>query len=463
MNGCTKRKKEREVAQERRKQLREQLIGMEARRRGIDALQDKDAAEQAIADGKRNCNNWPFRCWNKTSCCRPRCAPTELVYGALQKTSIGLEIPTLGQKKIIDQAKAVLAIKDQGAVDFRKLLGKDWIDLSPLEEHLDDARQQQLLVNQWRDRFHSTELESSGISLRDQVAKQVDRREQKLQQIQQRIAQKQADIDSLEARQLNYPGFVRQALEAIRRECPQADPRVLADYVEITDPQWQSAIEGYIGGARFSIIVEPAFEAEAAHILRAIPGGSRARVIQGEKAKKDCERMSLNDNSIMHLMSFEHATARAYLQASYGSVEQVADAQTLRMTRRGLTKEGLGSGSYSVYRCDLDDSELVFGLGARERALAAKRAELDTLTEQANEAGFQLRQVQQLLDAINLLRHVSFADQMQAMLDVQYQLKQAENALGNVDLSDFSAIEHEFEALKEKSRRPGCANQRTGR
>src|SRR5690606_17471149 len=322
---------------------------------------------------------------------------------------------------------------------------------SPLEEHLDDARQQQLLVNQWRDRFHSTELESSGISLRDQVAKQVDRREQKLQQIQQRIAQKQADIDSLEARQLNYPGFVRQALEAIRRECPQADPRVLADYVEITDPQWQSAIEGYIGGARFSIIVEPAFEAEAAHILRAIPGGSRARVIQGEKAKKDCERMSLNDNSIMHLMSFEHATARAYLQASYGSVEQVADAQTLRMTRRGLTKEGLGSGSYSVYRCDLDDSELVFGLGARERALAAKRAELDGLTEQANEAGFQLRQVQQLLDAINLLRHVSFADQMQAMLDVQYQLKQAENALGNVDLSDFSAIEHEFEALKEKA------------
>src|SRR5690606_40764933 len=107
--------------------------------------------------------------------------------------------------------------------------------------------------------------------------------------------------------------------------------------------------------------------------------------------------------------------------------------------------------SYSVYRCDLDDSELVFGLGARERALAAKRAELDGLTEQANEAGFQLRQVQQLLDAINLLRHVSFADQMQAMLDVQYQLKQAENALGNVDLSDFSAIEQDRKSTRLNS------------
>ena len=446
-----KAQKERDVAQERRKQLREQLIGMEARRRGIAGLQDKDAAEQSIADGKKKLQQLAIPLLEQDQLLQASLRATELVYGALQKTSIGLEVPTLGQKKMLDMAKDVLAIKDQGAVDFRKLLGKDWIDLSPLEQHLDAARQQQVLVNQWRERFHTTELESSGLSLRDQISKQADRREQKLQQVQQRIAQKQADIDSLEARQLNYPGFVRQALEAIRRDCPQADPRVLADYVEITDPQWQSAIEGYIGGARFSIIVEPAFEAEAAHILRAIPGGSRARVIQGEKAKQDCERMKLPANSIINLMEFEHATARYYLQASYGAVEQVADAQTLRVTRRGLTKDGLGSGSYSVYRCDLDDTELVFGLGARERALAAKRAELDTLNEQANEAGFQLRQVQQLLDAINLLRHVSFADQMQAMLDVHYQLQQAESSLGKLDLSDFSALEHEFEALKEKS------------
>ncbi|TVV44084.1 ATP-binding protein [Thalassolituus sp. C2-1] len=446
-----KAEKERETAQERRKQLREQLISMEAQRRGIDALQDKDAAEQAIAEGKKQLQQQAIPLLEQDQLLQASLRATELVYGALQKTSIGLEIPTLGQKKIIDQAKQVLAIKDQGAVDFRKLLGKDWVDLSPLEAHLDDAQQQQMLVNQWRERFHSTELESSGISLRDQIAKQVDRREQKLQQIQGRMAQKQADIDSLESRQLNYPGFVRQALEAIRRECPQADPRVLADYVEITDPQWQSAIEGYIGGARFSIIVESVFEAEAAHILRSIPGGSRARVIQGEKAKKDCERLKLSDKSIIHLMEFEHATARYYLEASYGSVEQVADAQALRMTRRGVTKDGLGSGAYSVYRCDLDDTELVFGLGARERALAAKKAEYEALVEQANEAAYQLKQVQQLLDAVNLLRHVSFADQMQQMLDTQYQMQQAEQALSNVDLSDFSQLESQFDALKEKA------------
>jgi len=446
-----KAEKERGAAQERRKQLREQLISMEAQRRGIDALQDKDAAEQTLVAGKQQLQQLAVPLLEQDQMLQATLRATELVYGALQKTSIGLEIPGLGQKKIAEMAKDVLAIKDQGAVDFRKLLGKDWIDLSPLEAHLGDAQEQQLLVNQWRERFHSTELESSGISLRDQIAKQADRREQKLQQVQSRMAQKQGDIDSLESRQLNYPGFVRQALEAIRRECPQADPRVLADYVEINDPQWQSAIEGYIGGARFSIIVEGDFEAEAAQIVRSIPGGSRARVIQGQKAKKDADRIKLPSNSIIHLMDFEHATARYYLEASYGTVEQVEDTQTLRMTRRGVTKDGLGSGSYSIYRCDLDDTELVFGLGARERALTAKRGELNALAEQANEAAFQLKQVQQLLDAVNLLRHVSFADQMQAMLDVQYKMRQAEQALGNVDLSDFSHLETEFEELKNKA------------
>lgn len=443
--------KEREGAQERRKQLREQLISMEAQRRGIDALQNKDSAEQAIEEGKRQLQQQAVPLLEQEHQVQASLRATELVYGALQKTSIGLEIPSLGSKKIADQAKHILSLKDQGTIDFRKLMGKDWIDLSPLEAHLDAAREQQSVLNQWRDRFYNTELESSGLSLRDQVAKQVDRREQKLQQVQGRMAQKQSDIDSLEARQLNYPNFVRQALEVIRRECPQADPRVLADYVEITDPAWQSAIEGYIGGARFSIIVDSAFEAEAAHILRNIPGGSRARVIQGEKAKKDCERTRVPSNSILHLMEFEHATARNYLEASYGSVEQVDDLHTLRMTRRGVTKQGLGSGAYSIYRCDLDDTELVFGLGARERALAAKKAELEALVEQVNEAQFQLRQVEQFQDAVNLLRHVNFADQIQGMLDTHYQIRQAEQSLNAVDVSDFAHLDDEFTELKNKA------------
>lgn len=440
---------EREQAQQKRKHVREQLIGMEAKRRGIGALQGKDSAEQAIEEGKNQLQRLAVPLLEQDHMMQSTLRACELIQGALARTSLGLDIPALGQVSLKRVLNDVLALKKQGGIQFHTLLGKDWVDLSPLESHLEQARAMQNTLNHWRDLFYHQDEKQP--SLRDLIAKQADRREQKVQQLQTRLSQKRADIDSLESRQLNYPYFVRQALEAIMRECPQAEPRVLADYVEIDDSAWQNAIEGYIGGARFSILVDSEFEAEAARIVRAISGGSRARVIQGEKAKSDAQKFRLSNRSIIHLMSFEHATARAYLQASFGSVEQVDDIQTLRSTRRGVTQEGLGSGSYSIYRCDVDDTELVFGAGARDRALAAKRCELDQLQQQVQEAYEYAQQVQQCLDAVDLLRPCSIADDIQRMLDVHYQIEQAEQALTTMDLSDFSDMEHAFTALKDSA------------
>lgn len=447
----------RQSTQDKRRALREQLITMEAKRLGIGALQDKDTAEQAIENAKTSLQQQALPLLEQDQQLQASLRATELVYAAMQRSAITGELPQLGSPALQDQARKVLALKNDDSIDLRKLLGKDWIDLSPLEAHLEQARGRQSLLNQWRQQF--LEVPEAGVagknpaalSLRDQVARLTDRKEQRLQQLQARVQQKQTDIDSLESRQLNYPGHVKQALEVIRRQCPQADPRVLADYVSVKEQAWQSAIEGYIGGARFSIIVDEAFEAEAAEILRSIPGGSRARVVQGHKARKDSERMKLPGNSILHLMAFEHATAKAYLQASYGNVEQVADTQMLRNTRRGVTQAGLGSGAYSIYRCDLEDTELVFGAAARERALAAKHQELESLHQQSNDAQLAWQETRQLLDAINLLRHLTFADMMQSMLDTHYQLRQAENLLENIDLTEFAEVEQEFNRLKEEA------------
>ena len=446
---------EREMAQERRRTLREQLIAMEARRLGITALQDKDQAEKAIAFARQQLQQQALPLLEQSDRLQASLRASELLMKGLQTSSLALEMPALASKPLQAEMKAVLALKEQQTIDLRQLLGNDWIDLSPLEAHLDQARQHQTVVNQWWQRWFETDDQPQSVSLRDQLSRLLDRREQKLQQLQSRVTQKQTDIDSLEGRQLNYPGFVRQALEAIRRECPEAEPQVLADYVSVTDSRWQNAIEGYIGGARFSIIVDSDYEADAARIVRSLPaaGGARnrARVVQGIKARQDASRMPLAANSILHLMAFEHATARDYLHASYGTVEQVDDLETLKLTRRGLTAEGLGSGAYSIYRCDLDDGELVFGAGARERALVARRQELETLLQQAADARVQRDECSRLLHAVNQLRHLTFADQMQVMLETHYQLRQAEQSLSDIDLSDFSSLEQEFSQLRDRA------------
>ena len=225
---------------------------------------------------------------------------------------------------------------------------------------------------------------------------------------------------------------------------------MLCDYVEVEESQWQMAIEGYIGGNRFAIIVEPEFEAQAMAIVRNLPGARRnnAKVIQGEKAKRDAGRFSPGVDSMVEVMSFNHKTAEYYLKASYGNVVRVDDVETLRRTARGITSEGLASGNYSMWRCDIDDADLVFGQGARERALHAKQSEYQQLLVQASESEKQFDVSKEIFALINQIKPVKCSNIMQSMMAIHRQLQQAESALSNLDLSDFESLEDQLAECK---------------
>ena len=72
------------------------------------------------------------------------------------------------------------------------------------------------------------------------------------------------------------------------------------------------------------------------------------------------------------------------------------------------------------------------------------------MIDQANDAQISAKQVQDILLAVNNLRHVVFANSIKEILETHYQIQQAEAALAKVDLSDFSALEDEFSVLKTK-------------
>ena len=74
--------------------MREQLITMEARRRGIDALQDKDAAEQAIEEGKKALQQQAIPLLEQDQMLQATLRATELLYGALQKTNVAVPFST---------------------------------------------------------------------------------------------------------------------------------------------------------------------------------------------------------------------------------------------------------------------------------------------------------------------------------------------------------------------------------
>jgi len=448
------------ITEDRRKQVHQEIVTLEAQRQGIKALKDKDELQATIEQHNAHLAEQSKPLLEQNFQLGKNNENSVALLAALKTSSLGVELSGFDSKELLNQIRKIVSLKEKSEIDLHSLLGSDWVDISPLENHLDNA----LLAEQEHNRLvamlHSSEIAVSGkkgpnaallsISLRDQLQQFLTRQENQLQQTQHKIQQKQQEIDALHSHKITYPHYVQMALTAIEQQCPKADPRVLCDYIEVLEPQWQMAIEGYLGGARFSILVEEDFEAEAIRIVRSMPGGNknRARVIQGSRARRDLKRLEVKADSIVNTMKFEHKTAEYFLKASYGNVLRVPDAEALRSTARGITPDGLASGSYSMWRCDLSDAELVFGQGARERALVAKQEELQQQQEEANKLYRTKDQNQQIFNLMDPIKPVNYVSIINTMLEHHRRLKQAEDALSSLDLSSFDSLEKELTTRK---------------
>ncbi|MAZ86312.1 MAG: hypothetical protein CL693_01590 [Cellvibrionaceae bacterium] len=437
--------RDRELCNARTEELQQRLLELELARLQVPALRDKDQLEQQVAQLGEELRLAVPRLLSQDQQLQKNQQAAKTIAKTVQQTSLSLNVVALADKNLHKVTQSIA--QQQSDMDFQSLFNRDWIDISPLESHLDDALAQQQQHNHFVELWHSSKEQHD--SLRDQLAQERDKRRQYSERLKKLSKQREAEIQLLSQSRSVYPAYVKSALELLSKELPEADARVLCDYVEVHEPRWQSAIEGYIGGARFGIIVDEQYEADAISLLRHRSSNSKARVIQGYKARRDSERMSsLAQDSIIHAMTFGHATAEAYLTASYGQVLRVDSAHDLKSTRRGVTQDCMGSGNYAMFRCDISDSELVFGKAAREKALFATQQQLDETLREWQLASDYANECHLLLQSVDTLKLVDYADQLASMLSVQRKLTNAERSLKDLDLSDFDEVETQLEAVK---------------
>jgi energy-coupling factor transporter ATP-binding protein EcfA2 len=447
-------------------QLHDQIVQLEAQRLGIPALRQKDELEaERKAHDKQLVEQGTELLVQDRQVQQNIDAAQQILRALPQKTLIA-DLPQAVDLQVEALARETARKGQEGRIEAGALVQRDLSgDLSALERQLEQARALQHTHNRFAAQWHEAAV--GGRSLREQLAQLGHQRERQHESLVAQHRQKKVEIERLEAHQVNYPPYVERALAALRAQCPAADPRVLCDHVEVRDPRWQAAIEGYLGGARFSILVEPAYEAQAIRIVRGLPGrDNKARIIQGEKAAQDAASVSLDADSVIQVLDFTHATARHYLVASYGSVLRVESAEQLRTARRGLTADGMASGNYSMWRCDVADGELVFGAAARERALRAKQDELERIQTERGQAQERWQQAVELLKAVDGLKPLTYADRLDAILRHHRELQRLDGLLAHLDLGAHKDLEAKLQGLKRDElalrNREGDINKRIG-
>lgn len=244
----------------------------------------------------------------------------------------------------------------------------------------------------------------------------------------------------------NYNRDAAIAVERIRENLPQANVEVLCDLVEPLSEEWQQAIEGYLDNARFNLIVKPDWEARAIDYLHSIR--SRAKVIQGKHCLDRADPSRVPRDSIIHELHTEHPIAKAYLIEQYGTVVKVENAQQLRTTPRGLTKDGKGSGSRTMFVGE--QRELVLGRAARERALETCIAQLTDAEAALARLQGEKGQLDALRASLGPLREPSF--NASPLEGLAAEIEQTRTALDQLDLTEVNELEARLNELKEQIR-----------
>lgn len=263
--------------------------------------------------------------------------------------------------------------------------------------------------------------------------------------------QHDAELRQLQAGRSVAPRDTHDAVALIERELPQARPHLLAELVEPRPGSlWQNAIEGYMGGDRFAIIVEAGQEARCARLVKQRFPVRSPKVVQGRKALEDTQGRQLEARAMLHELVCRHPVANAFLMAQYGRVRKVDTEDELARTPQGLMQEGLGSRGYGMFACREPDEKLAFGEAARQRRRQWCEDELTRLAREHR----TLQMLDQSLKAVarmfNGAAFTPLAPLLLSVLESQAQHTAAERALSALDLSSIEGLEGERRSLGDR-------------
>lgn len=190
---------------------------------------------------------------------------------------------------------------------------------------------------------------------------------------------------------------VAAIIERLNAHGIEAEP--VCNLVEITDPQWQPAIEAYLKSNRESLVVAPGREREAVALIRKMPERENpyaARVVQPTHLR-DHHWDGANAQLVGNLLTSDNPVALAYLRSLFGTMRCVQTEEELERYPRAITLDGMLSANFTTSRMRLyDPDRLLFG----KRLSPADRTAIQRQVEQAIEAERNAKTQYQIIKSI---------------------------------------------------------------
>lgn len=240
--------------------------------------------------------------------------------------------------------------------------------------------------------------------LQDDVREQKQEAKSKLRELNKEKTQAEEELALLKAGDKAYPKEVELARSHLIRRLAQETGKtvrveVLADLLEISDDRWRNAVEGYLGGNKLSLIVEPRYVKKAMEIYRELDPKQYYRV-----AVLDTERVSQEEHQVLaHALSEAVVANRPYVSAyihyQLGRVIKCESIDELRKCRIGVTADCVLYHSYRMQHMNPDSytKSAYIGKNSARQRMKLLKEQLERIAGKITPEETVVKQCEQIL------------------------------------------------------------------
>lgn len=178
---------------------------------------------------------------------------------------------------------------------------------------------------------------------RNMSLKEVVNYEHQLSKENEELKEAEESIKELEKRNLQYPKNVtilkQEILNHFKLLGVKDEPKILCEVLEVIDPKWKNAIEGYLNSQRFYLIVEGNNFDKALSVYDRLKSKNALHSVGLINTSKLEKYTDVNVNSLAAVITSKSTSAKRFINMILGKVIREEDINKLKEYKTAITPE----------------------------------------------------------------------------------------------------------------------------
>lgn len=234
----------------------------------------------------------------------------------------------------------------------------------------------------------------------------------------------------------------------------QVDVEILADLIDIRDPEWSNAIEAYMNNTKLNIIIEPKYYEDALEIYKSLDASKYDGIGLVDIEKVKLSQINVKRNSLAEEIVTDNALARVFVDYLLQNVIKCNSISEIRNHSISITKDcflykgyiasRMNQWTYTKNRC-IGEHAIRLNIEALEREICELSASIQDL--KGNEDALKKYKTLKLFEEYEIREMKEIISDLDKLDEIILKRNECIEELKSIDLTFLMTLREELKTI----------------